>query len=349
MLRSDREVWGSWVCAFARSLVLSPILGGLLLGGCASSSGAIEDGRVSATTLDSALEGRPMAYSVYTPPGWDGETPLPLVVFLHGGGDDETVLFEHAQITATFDEWIEAGVLDPFILVAPDGERGFWMNWHDGSHHYEDFVVDEVIAAMRADYPIAEGRENLHLMGISMGGAGTIYTTVHHIDRFASATVLSAPIFDTDRTMNFLNGGFMRRVPVERIFGPVGPEDRERVAASNPFEQLQSAADLHGTRLFLGVGRRDIPGLLPSNREFHRHLVEHDVPHHYAEYRGGHDWRSWSRLFPIALCLHTRAEACDLADSRFLELERDGRVEDLARGFDVARPAPSSGDESASE
>ena len=294
--------------------VLAPALAFTALA-CASSPE-----RVSDASFVSAAEGREMAYSVYTPPGWDQTTPLPLVVFLHGGGDDETVLAEHAAIVETFDAWIRAGQLDPFILVAPDGERGFWANWYDGSHHYEDYVVEDVIAQMRASYPIAPGRENLHLMGISMGGAGTMYTMIHHVDQFASATVLSAPLFDVETSMRFLAGKVIRGLPTEAMFGP---PDRVRVERSNPFVRLSSAADLHGTKLLIGVGRSDLPGLLRSNRALHEHLEAHDVPHHYLEYHGGHGWRSWSKLFPVALCLHMRGDACELEDSRFYALERE--------------------------
>ena len=290
-----------------------------VLAAALSSACASAPENVSYGSLESQAEGRTMSYSVYTPPGWDGQTPLPLVVFLHGGGDDETVLEEKAQVARTFDEWIEAGDLDPFIMVAPDGEKGFWLNWHDGSHNYEDYVVHEIIPEMYANYPVLEGRENLHLMGISMGGAGTMYTTIHNIDRFASATVLSAPIFDVDMTMDFLDGKFMRGLPLERLFGQ---PDRDEVAESNPFVQLQGAEDLQGTKLLVGVGRRDLPGLLKSNRKFHEHLEANAVPHHYIEYSGGHSWRSWSQLFPVALCLHMRGEGCELEDDRFYDLER---------------------------
>ena len=291
----------------------------LTAAGCAS--GPPE--RVGYASLDSAAERRTMDFAVYTPPGWDQVTPLPLVVFLHGGGDDQTVLEQHAVVVETLDEWIRAGKLDPFILVAPNGDRGLWTNWADGSHAYEDYVVDEIIPTMRERYPVAPGRDNLHLMGISMGGAGTMYTTIHHRELFASATVLSAPLFDVDRTLEFLHGRRMRWIPFERIFGN---PDRAQVEASNPFSTLQSGADLRGTKLLLGVGRSDIPGLLPSNRELHEHLVDHDVPHHYLEYRGGHGWRSWARLFPVALCLHMRGAACELEPDRFYALERDARI-----------------------
>lgn len=287
---------------------------------------------VSYASLDSEAEGRSMAYAVYTPPGWDGHSELPLVVFLHGGGDDETVLEERRVVVETFNEWIAAGRIDPFIMVAPDGERGFWTNWYDGSHSYEDYVVDEIIPKIYADYPIAPGRENLHLMGISMGGAGTLYTAIHHRDRFASATVLSAPIFDVDQTMDFLEGdmAFARRMPTERLFGP---PNMERVEASNPYVQLASEADLEGTQLLVGVGRTDLPGLLKVNRKFHEHLEGSGVPHHYLEYRGGHGWRAWAQIFPVALCLHMRGEGCELEEDRFYALERDPEVADQLTAY----------------
>jgi enterochelin esterase-like enzyme len=283
--------------------------------------------RVTYHTLESAAERRPMAYAVYTPPGWDQETPLPLVVFLHGAGDDETVLEERAVVVRTLDEWITAGRLDPFIMVVPNGDRGFWTNWHDGSHAYEDYVVDEIISTMYERYPIAKGRENLHLMGISMGGAGTMYTAIHHIDRFASATVLSAPLFDVEQTMRFLEGKVLRGIPVAQLFGP---PDREKVELSNPYTRLRTSEDLQGTKLLLGVGRSDLPGLLASNRQLHEHLEARDVPHHYLEYRGGHGWRAWAQVFPVALCLHMRGEACELEDDRFYDLETDEDVWKLA-------------------
>lgn len=305
--------------AVAGSFVLSLSLG--LTSGCASAPE-----RVSYHAIESEAEGRTMPYAVYTPPGWDGQTPLPLVVFLHGGGDDETVLEKQAVVVRTLDEWISSGRLDPFIMVAPNGEKSFWTNWHDGSHRYEDYVVFEIIPEMQRRYPIAAGRENLHLMGISMGGAGTMYTMIHHMDRFASATVLSAPLFDVDQTMRFLEGKLLRGVPVERLFGP---PDRAKVEQSNPFVVLASEQSLQGTQLLLGAGRSDLPGLLSTNRKLHDELERKAVPHHYLEYQGGHGWRSWAQLFPVALCLHMRGDGCELEDDRFYELERDARVAQL--------------------
>lgn len=268
--------------------------------------------------LQSAAEGRPMTYATYTPPGWDQKTPLPLVVFLHGGGDDHEVLDKHAIVPRTFDTWISEGRLPPFIMVAPNGDRGFWRNWHDGTHRYEDWVLDEVISDVRTRLPVLEEPEHQHLMGISMGGAGALYMGLENLDRFASVTVWSAPIFNEEQTVDFLSSNMLQRFgPFGRIFGPPDPE---RISRDNAFARLQSAEDLHGTRFTIGAGTVDIGRILKSTRMYHDHLESKEVPHDFIVYKGGHRWVDWARVFPVALCRHMRAD-CELPRDNFYTLE----------------------------
>jgi enterochelin esterase-like enzyme len=288
--------------------------------GCAHQRIRLEYGRLVSPAL-----GREMGLGVYLPPGWDGRERLPLVVFLHGGGDDERCLDKY-HVTGTLDAWIRSGWVPPFIMVVPDGERGFWRNWHDGSRRYEDYVINDVIPHVRRLYPVLPGREATHLMGISMGGAGTLYMAINHPDMFASATVISAPVFDTDQVLDFL-GRFLWRVlaRVQRVFGP---PDRELHERENVYTRVTSPADLEGLHLLVGAGTRDSGNLLETNRAFHEHLVRHGVPHRYLVYEGGHRWEDWQRVFPVALCKHLSGErGCDLPPDPFYELE-EPRPED---------------------
>jgi enterochelin esterase-like enzyme len=251
--------------------------------------------------LASRALGREMRFGVYLPPGWDGKQNLPLVVFLHGGGDDERCLDRYG-VAEVLDDWIRAGRLPPFIMVVPDGDKGFWKNWYDGTHRYEDYLIDDVIRRARELYPILPGRDSTHLMGVSMGGAGTIYTALNRLDVFASAAVISAPMFDTDQVLGFLNNFFWRTFArVQRIFGP---PDWDLQNKENIYARIQSPEDLHGLALFLAVGTRDRSGLLATNSAFHDHLKRHGVPHRYLVFQGGHRWEDWRRVFPVVLCKH---------------------------------------------
>lgn len=267
--------------------------------------------RVDYVTLDSAAEGREMTYGVYTPPGWDGQTPLPLVVFLHGGGDNETAWQRHPIVTRRLDAAIEEGRLPPFLAVIPDGTRGFWVNWHDGTHRFADWVVDEVIPDAHQRFPLLEGPEHQHLIGISMGGMGTSFIGLDHLDLFASLSVISAPVLDADGMERMLSSNMAKMFQLDRIVGPI---DRAKIEERTPY-RVDSADDLQGRSLFVAAGRSDIMGILPANRKFHGHLVDAGVPHTYQEFPGGHQWTAWSKVFPVALCLALDPEGCDPGDA----------------------------------
>lgn len=275
-----------------------------LAGGCPA-----RQDRLATAQLESEAVGRAMRYAVYTPPGWDGREPLPLVLFLHGAGDDERCLDRHG-VAPLLDEWVRAGRLRPFLVVVPDGDLGFWANWHDGSYRFEDYVLDEVLPAVRERYSVLPGRRNAHIAGISMGGAGTIYTYHAHPQRFASVTVVSAPLLDTDETMRFLDDFTFRTFArIQRVFGP--PE-RERVERANLYTRIAHPTDLEGGRLTIAAGSEDQPGIRGSTARLHEHLRSRGVPHRYVTFPGPHRWTSWTPVLPRLLCAALDPAGCTL-------------------------------------
>lgn len=264
--------------------------------------------RLSYVTLDSAAEGHPMTYGVYEPPGWDHVTPLPLVVFLHGGGDDERAWDEHPVVTRRLDAAIRDGWLPPFLAVVPNGEKSFWRNWGDGSHHFEDWVMDEVIPDVRARMPVIADRDHTHLMGISMGGMGTTYIGLANLDAFRSLTVLSAPLYDGEQTKKLLSSPMIEHfAPVSRIFADL---DADALAAHNCYARTSTADALGETRLWVGAGTVDLPGIGRSTRAFHDHLAAVGLPHTWQSFPGGHQWSAWSSAFPVALCHAMLGDTC---------------------------------------
>jgi enterochelin esterase-like enzyme len=261
-------------------------------------------GRFTYADVHSEAEGRKLRYGVYLPPGWDGARPLPIVVLLHGAGDDATSADRRVVVDA-LDEAIASGELRPFIMVTPEGDLGFWVDWHDGSHRWRTWVLDEVVPRVRERYPTIDGPAGLHLVGVSMGGGGGMQMWLREPARFGSATILSAPILDEADTRAFLQRFLPPRV-LERAFGRPGSG-----AGTDPYVALSSASALHGSRLIFGAARNDRGGILRSNEDFHRHLTAAGVPHRFLVFRGGHGWRTWSRVFPFALC-HQLEEACKM-------------------------------------
>lgn len=277
---------------------------GLLLAMLASAGCRAPHGRLTYVELHSEAEQRDLRYGVFTPTGWDRDTPLPLVVLLHGRGDDETSA-DRQVVMDGLEEAIASGRVPPFVMVTPRGERGFWANWYDGTYHWKDWVLEEVVPHVYASYPLIEPAEGMHLVGVSMGGGGGMQMWLSDPRRFASASLLSAPMLDEADSRAMLRRFASPRI-VDRVFGPPGAG-----GGHDPYAVLRTPADLGGSRLLFGAAQGDIPVMLASNRQLHAHLQRLQVPHDYLEFPGKHGWNAWSTAIPYALCVQLQAHCAE--------------------------------------
>jgi S-formylglutathione hydrolase FrmB len=128
---------------------------------------------------------------------------------------------------------------------------------------------------------------------------------LHERERFASVSILSAPILNERDTREFLRH-FVSAQALDQVFGPAG-----RGIGLDPYAVLSNAEALRGSRLLFGAARDDRAGILDSNRAFHQRLQANAVPHQFVIFPGKHRWSSWAEVFPYALCL-SLATRCPL-------------------------------------
>jgi len=241
-----------------------------------------------------AMRGAAMRYAVYAPRDLAPDERLPLVILLHGSGDDERS-FDRFRVGAAFDRAIAEGTLPRVVVALPEGDRGFWANWRDGSRRYRDWVLDDLLPEVTRRYHTQSCPEGCHLMGVSMGGTGVIGFLLQRPGLFASASILSAPIFNAARMREFRGQRSMQiLMPMHRIWGM--PNDYE-FARQDPFQRWQTAADLRGTRLTLAYARHDRGGIAGGNRRLHRTLEARHVAHAFFVFEGRHAWSSWTPVF----------------------------------------------------
>ncbi len=290
--------------------VLLATLALLGLAGCASHS---PGGRLQYFEMASASEGQVLHYGVHAPPGWDGRTPLPLVVLLHGAGDDHTAA-DRPAVTARLDAAIEAGRLPPFLMVTPEGQRGLWMDWYDGTHRFRSWVLKDLVPAIRAKYPI-DGSGGPHLLGVSMGGGGGLQMWLADPGGFASATILSAPILREADIRAFLKP-YMSPEIMDRAFGPPGSAH-----GVDPFAALATPDGLRGSRLIFGAADHDLGAMAEANVAFHDYLAQAGVPHTYVRFPGFHRWTNWAPMIEFGLCQQLQAR-CPMPDPEGWVIER---------------------------
>lgn len=99
------------------------------------------------------------SYHILEPDGWDGESPLPVLMHFHGWKRQGTLIVKHGRIAGATRK---RGVL----LVAPNGERRTWDFWRAGT---PDVAFGRaVLEDVKARYPVDETR--VYVSGYSWGG-----------------------------------------------------------------------------------------------------------------------------------------------------------------------------------
>jgi enterochelin esterase-like enzyme len=252
-----------------------------------------------------------MAFATLSPPPpRDADRDLPVVLVLHGLGDDHLALDDFG-VAARLRDAMASGRLPPFHAVAPDGERGFWINWHDGSRRYEDHVLEEVLPAAEGALGVKPTRERRHVVGVSMGGIGALHVGLRHPELFASVASLSGAILDEAQAKVFSRDSFAKWfAPLDRIFGD--ETDQEFLESHNPFAVVRRRGTPLGQRLFLAAGDSENPFFRETTRAFHRYLEGMGVPHEFEMYRGGHGWKCWTPVIERAIGFALRDETYPL-------------------------------------
>src|SRR3954453_23259926 len=83
----------------------------------------------------------------------------------------------------------------PSIIVSPNGDSGYWSDWFDGGAFgppmYETYVIRQLIPLIDKRFRTNPTRQQRAVLGISMGGYGSMMVAARHPDLFVAAASLS--------------------------------------------------------------------------------------------------------------------------------------------------------------
>lgn len=153
--------------------------------------------------------GRDLPYRLSVPSNWDGSSPLPLVMFLHGAGNDES-----SYVDANDKQMVKLAEEHGYVLVSPLGADGAYGSYlrlpavfgepaeadklvsakTPQTEHTQEVSERDVINVLElvlAEYPI--DRAAVFLTGHSMGSGGTWYIGGKYSFYFRAIAPMSGP------------------------------------------------------------------------------------------------------------------------------------------------------------
>lgn len=133
--------------------------------------------------------------AVVLPPGYDRNRSrrYPVIYALHGYSIDAPQWMREIHLPATAEGAFARGTPE-MILVLPSSKNAYNGAFYSNSvttGNFENFIADELVAAIDARYRTLARRESRGLLGHSMGGYGAARIGIRRADRFGALYVMS--------------------------------------------------------------------------------------------------------------------------------------------------------------
>ena len=284
--------WTYWRCAHLQLIGAACAM--VLMGSALAREPSIESHStvLRSQTLDSRVLGRPFAFSIYLPPGYDAVAGgrYPLLYLLHGTDGDENDWLDHGHLADTADRLIHEGRIRPMIVVMPAGGNGWYVDNPDrgGEGLWAKAFTEELIPAIDARFETLPVREERGIGGLSMGGYGAVHLALSRPDLFTVIVSLSGALFLPDQPLSSedvidLHGAFGR------------PFDRARFEALNVFALIpRLAAAASSPAIYLASGDRDSFDLDQNTALFYVALKRAGIVSILHIRKGAHDWPFWA-------------------------------------------------------
>jgi S-formylglutathione hydrolase FrmB len=280
----------------------------LIAGGLATAQS-----RIDCSALSSKILKQVVHYCVYVPASYDAGTAqnppqrYPVLYFLHGLGDNEQTLFNSGGWTL-LDDLRKQHKMGDFLIAAPEGRRGFYINSADSSVRYSDFFLQEFLPHVESKYRIRSGRSGRAISGISMGGYGALRLAFAHPELFSAASAQSAALItESPRALDSVSG---TGAPLMGVLAPVfgKPINIPHWNENSPFILAKkNALALRKTAIYFNCGQDDNYGFEKGAVTLHEELQKEAVKHEYHVYPGDHSLNYFMTHFAEVMEFHSRA------------------------------------------
>lgn len=209
---------------------------------------------------------------------------VPVVYLLHGLEDNCTGWTRYTNVERYARE---KGV----ALVIPEVQRSFYTDMEQGISYFT-FIHDELPEICRGFFGFSPRREKNYMMGLSMGGYGTLKCVLQTPERYAGAATFSA-VADIEEFAAGQTAAEKREL--QAVFG-----QSLEIPADCNLLTLAEKADASGLpKLYMACGEQD--GLYAANVRLTDKLTALGADIRFEHWEGIHNWVFWDAAVRKAL------------------------------------------------
>lgn len=131
-----------------------------------------QDGQIIKNqVLKSSILKQDVKYNIYLPPNYNPTKDYPVIYYLHGFGGNNN---SSNRVMKTIDSLIIKNKFPQTIVIAPNGEKSWYIDDYAGNFKYSTMFIEEFIPSMKKQYLISNDISKTSIMGLSMGGFGAL-------------------------------------------------------------------------------------------------------------------------------------------------------------------------------
>ena len=261
-------------------------------------------GKVVTDSLYSRVLGASVTYNVYLPDGYGKvERHYPVVYLLHGLSDNYTAWVKRGGMQTVTDELSRTGEIVPMVIIMPNAGGPDVHNTWNGyfnmpGWNYEDFFFGELVPTLEKKYGRGGSKGQRAIMGLSMGGGGSVVYSQRHPDMFSSCYAMSAWLDNKEdelkRTVDTVDKLYYVREAVKQYSALDFMDNADEAT----LEKLRTVA------WFIDCGDDDF--LFDLNVAFHQKMRNRKVKSELRVRNGVHNWEYWHLALRWALPFASR-------------------------------------------
>jgi len=236
-------------------------------------------------------------YSVILPPNYSEiRDTIPLVLYLHGGGGSRDELVQAVDLLS--DDYQGEDAV-PHIYASISGNSDMYLDFFDKSTMWETFLMKEFLPFICDKYNCGGERKLQYVLGISMGGAGSLRLAFRYPEQFAAvaacepaidAALKPSELDERNLWIAFQNSERLSHMNFDSMFGGIPPKYNDRYYKQNnqctlANDNAKAIIDA-GLKIYIECGDQDSLMLHDGTELLHRILWNQKIEHEYRSFHG---------------------------------------------------------------